>query len=98
MVAPAGARSIASTRACFEVCSPLFFRALVDAVFFGGRGCTTAVRVVAMSVARWFAGFNIGILHSGSGGIAPPPPKPHLGQPAGGTDPKARLSARNSVS
>lgn len=78
MVTPAGARSIASTRACFEFCLPMFFRD-----FFGWRGCTTAVRE-AMSVTRWTVGFGIGILRSGSGGIAPPPPKPHLGLQAGG--------------
>jgi hypothetical protein len=44
---------------------------------------------------RFFADFDIEILHSVHGGVAPPPPKPHLGHQAGGAGSRSALSARN---
>jgi hypothetical protein len=41
-----------------------------------------------------FADLDIEILHSVDGGVVPPPPKPHLGDQAGGAGSRSALGAR----
>ena len=65
----------------------------VDAVFaLGDVGLAVTFAAAALGV-RFFAGFDIGILHSGYGDLAPPPPKPHLGHQAGGAGSRSVSSA-----
>jgi hypothetical protein len=84
MVVPVGERSNSTTRACFELRSPFSFRSFNGVVLVDCGGWAATVRAVTASGARLLVGFGIGILHSGSRGILPPPPKPHLGRQAGG--------------
>ena len=84
MVVPAGERSIVITRACFELWPLFFFRSCADVTLVGRDGRAATALAATVLEARLLAVFGIGILHSGSGGIAPPPPKPHLGNQAGG--------------
>lgn len=79
MVVPVGECSIATTRACFELCPLIFFRSFADVILVGCDGRDVAVLVATVLEARLLADFDIGILHSVFGGITSPPPKPHLG-------------------
>jgi len=91
IVAPVGDCSKAMTRDCFEPRSALF-----------GSGSPALCRddfVVgtvagADAVGRFFAGFDIEILRSVSRRRAAPP-KPHLGDAAGGAGSRGALGARN---
>jgi hypothetical protein len=53
-----------------------------------------AVAEVAATV-RFFADFDIGILHSVCDGCAAAPPKPHLGAGAGGAGSQSAPGARD---
>jgi hypothetical protein len=86
IVAPDGDCSIAMTRACFEPASAVLLLgspALCAAGFGVGTGVADDA-TVSFSVDFDFAALDIEILRSVSGNVVLPPPKPHLGQQAGG--------------
>lgn len=94
MVVPVDERSISTTRDCF-VSLLSIFTLPVDAVFaFDGVGLAMTFAAAALE-ARFFAGFDIGILHSGYGDLATPPPKPHLGDQADGAGSWSVSNARS---
>ncbi len=91
IVAPVGDCSNAMTRDCFEPRSALFGSgspALCRDDFVVGTAAG------ADAVGRFFAGFDIEILRSVSRRRAAPP-KPHLGDAAGGAGSRGALGARN---
>jgi hypothetical protein len=98
MVVPVGDRNISTIRACLEFRLPSSFRSLSDVVFVDCDGRAATGLAAMVLEARLLAVFGIGILHSSPGGIAPPPPKPHLGHQAGGAGSRNALVARNGHS
>jgi hypothetical protein len=76
------------TRDCFELES-LFW------AFTSPTGCCVgfATGLADDASVRFFADFAIEILRSVHGGVAPPPPKPHLGQQAGGAGSRSALAS-----
>src|SRR5262245_49300428 len=107
MVAPAGDSSIAITRDCFDPgwrLRPLSLPAVdcpelaAGAVVAAGLGPAAGVADCAIAdffADADFADLDIEILHSVDGGVVPPPPKPHLGNQAGGAGSQSALGARN---
>ena len=91
IVAPIGDCSIAMTRACFE-------RALVLVVFGSSADCKAGF--AAFTDNGDFAGdgfltdFDIEILYSVDDGVAVAPPKPRIGDQAGGTGSQSTLGAQ----
>src|SRR5882672_1455578 len=79
IVAPAGDFSIAITLSCLEPDSRFGRFALRGADW---AGLATAAGVADGPTARFFGDFDIEILRSVGGGIAPPPPKPRGGRMA----------------
>src|ERR1700677_2398859 len=91
IVAPAGDLSIAMTCDCLEPdfrCSGLRSFWLCVAVF-------VAAMTAVVATVRFLADFDIGILHSVSGGCGAAPPKPHLGAGAGGAGSQSAAGARD---
>src|SRR5271169_2406245 len=91
IVAPVGARSMAMTRLCFEPGSAFLILGLLATCWEGlliGTGVTDG------AAGRFVADFDIEILHSVHCGVAPPPPKPHLGYRAGGAGSLSAIGAR----
>src|SRR5262245_38709078 len=98
IVVPDGDCSIAITRDCFEPGLPLgpFPSAPV-----ASSGFAVAPAAADGPPDRFFvvfADFDIEILRSVQGGVAPPPPKPHLGQQAGGAGSRNPPGVRNGHS
>jgi len=91
IVVPIGDCSIAMTRACFE-------RALVLVVFGSSADCKAGF--AAFTDNGDFAGdgfltdFDIEILHSAHDGVAVAPPKPRIGDQAGGTGSQSALGTQ----
>src|SRR5437763_1454740 len=90
IVAPAGDCSMAMTRDCFEPGSA--FLPLGSTV--PGCGAFAAVPAAYGATERFLTDFDIKILRSVHGGVAPPPPKPHLGHQAGGAGSQSALGTR----
>src|SRR5215204_5206715 len=98
MVAPEGDCSNAITCDCFEPgSSPCpFTLTRVDPSGFAAEAVVALKDIADRFLADFdFADFNIEILHSVHDGLAPPPPKPHLGQEAGGAGSRSALGAQN---
>jgi hypothetical protein len=78
---PAGDCSMAMTRDCFE---PRLAFLLFGSLVVCWEGFAAPPATVDEATERFFTDFDIEILRSVHGGVAPPPPKPHLGHQAGG--------------
>src|SRR5437588_5490057 len=87
IVAPAGDCSIAMTRDCFEPGSALCGRA--GLAFASGDRFAAVVSVCAGRGNRFFADLDIEILRFGWWRRRAAPPKPHLGDLAGGAGPRS---------
>ena len=102
IVVPADDCSIAMTRDCFVLRSPpslLTFALVFDCDGdLDATGRADLAREEEVLTARFLAGFDIGIIHSGNRGLSPPPPKPRLGHKASGAGSQHALCAGNGNS
>ena len=91
MVVPSGEDSRATTRDCLEPGSGFL---IFGSPVVLGMGVAVGARV-GDAADDFFAIFDIEILHSVQSGVSAAPPKPHLGDQAGGAGSLSAFSARD---
>jgi hypothetical protein len=95
IVVPVGDRSIAMTRACFEPASALL-------VLGSSADCWEGFAALTgnddFPRDGFFADFDIEILHSAHDGVAVAPPKPRIGDKAGGAVSSEALASKSEDS